>query len=266
MILVDKFAVIGALAQEYASIDALLASLRDGEWLAQTPCPGWDVRAQIAHIVGTELQLGGVEPPSAADDQRAAHIRNDVGAANERWIAELGTLPPDELLEQFRSATGATLDRLRAMPETDWNAEGFTPAGRDSYGRYVRIRVFDCWVHEQDIRDATGHPGHASGAVVEFVLDEAFTGIGFVIGKQAKAPRGSAVTIELAGNRTVHVEVADRAGIVSALDHPADTTLRMPVGIYTRLSAGRISSIDEVEISGDQTLGRTIAENLAFTI
>ena len=32
----------------------------------------------------------------------------------------------------------------------------FTPAGKDTYGRFMQIRVFDCWLHEQDIRDALG--------------------------------------------------------------------------------------------------------------
>ena len=33
-----------------------------------------------------------------------------------------------------------------------------TPAGPDTYGRFMRVRDFDCWMHLQDIRDALGQP------------------------------------------------------------------------------------------------------------
>ena len=40
------------------------------------------------------------------------------------------------------------------MSQEEWDAESFTPAGKSTYGRFMQIRVFDCWLHEQDIRDA----------------------------------------------------------------------------------------------------------------
>ena len=73
------------------------------------------------------------------------------------------------------------------MSDDEWNAESFTPAGMDTYGRFMQIRVFDCWLHEQDIRDAVGRPGHETGLAVEVVLDEMATALGFVVGKKAGA-------------------------------------------------------------------------------
>ena len=58
------------------------------------------------------------------------------------------------------------------MDAEAWAAEGFTPAGTDTYGRFMRIRIFDTWLHEQDIRDAMDRPGHESGLPVELTLDE----------------------------------------------------------------------------------------------
>ena len=76
------------------------------------------------------------------------------------------------------------------MSDDEWNAESFTPAGKDTFGRFMQIRVFDCWLHEQDIRDAVGQPGHESGLAVEVVLDEMATALGFVVGKKAGATAG----------------------------------------------------------------------------
>ena len=36
----------------------------------------------------------------------------------------------------------------------------------------MRIRVFDCWLHEQDIRDAVGRPGGEDGPAASVALDE----------------------------------------------------------------------------------------------
>jgi uncharacterized protein (TIGR03083 family) len=185
-------------------------------------------------------------------------------------VVALSTLSGPELVDRFRAVTSRRLTTLRAMSEADWNAEGSTPAGSDSYGRFMRIRVFDCWMHEQDIRDAVGRPGHLGGAEVELSLDEMTAAIGFVVGKKAGAAAGAAVTFDLTGEaaRQVHVRVDRRAEVVDRLDGPATVTLRMPVPVFTRLGGGRITAAEaaDVSISGDADLGRRIVDNLGYTI
>lgn len=66
--------------------------------------------------------------------------------------------------------------------DDEWNAVGFTPAGQDTHGRFMRIRVYDCWLHEQDIRDGAGLPGRDEGAGVAVALDEMETALGFIVG------------------------------------------------------------------------------------
>ena len=128
-----------------------------------------------------------------------------------------------------------TARRLAVLQDTyqaDWDTEGFTPAGIDTYGRFMRIRVFDCWFHEQDIRDAVGQPGGEEGVSARAALDEMEAAIGYVVGKKAAAPAGSRVTFVLTGPaaRTIHVEVGERAKVVDELDGPATVTLTMPLG------------------------------------
>ena len=39
------------------------------------------------------------------------------------------------------------------MTQADFDAPSWTPAGRDeTYGRFMRIRHYDCFMHEHDIR------------------------------------------------------------------------------------------------------------------
>ena len=268
--LLPKDRIVDALAEEFAAIDAFLSGLDDADWSKPSPCPGWDVRANVAHIIGTESMLLGIESPSVDVDRASApHVLNDIGGFNEVWVVALASTPADELLAQYRSLVERRLEALRAMPQRAWDAEGFTPAGRDTYGRFMRIRVFDCWMHEQDMRDAVGRPGHESGLPVDVLLDEMVGAMGFAVGKKAGAPPGSSVTFELTGDagRTFHVAVGERASVVDSLDGGATVTLRMPVGAFTRIAGGREGApTDAVEISGDEALGSRIVARLGYTI
>ncbi len=266
---VDQGRATDAIGAEFASIDELIAGLDPDDWHKPTALAGWDVQANVAHIVGTEAMLLG-EPAPAVDVDVATlpHVRNDIGSFNEAWVVALAGASPEEMVEGFRRRAGARTEALRSVTPEEWAAEGFTPAGQDTHGRFMRIRAMDVWMHEQDIRDAVGRPGHEEGPVVELVLDELVTALGYVVGKKAGAPDGSSVTFELTGDagRTVHIAVAGRATAVESLPGPATTTLRMPVGRFVRLAGGRSTESHDVDVEGDAALGQQILTNLAFTI
>jgi len=265
---------VAALGEVWTSLDELLASLDEHEWLAPSPLPGWSVKDNVAHIIGTEAMLAGEPGPGVEIDRVAhEHVRNDIGAFNEQWVESFRTVPAPDVLARFRELTSTRLATLQAMPDDEWSAESFTPAGKDTYGRFMQIRVFDCWLHEQDIRDAVDRPGHEYGLAVEVVLDEMATALGFVVGKKAGAVAGDRVTFALTDGgavvRQFHVEVGDRAALVPQLSAPPTVTLTMPVGVMTRRCAGRVSSdglLDQVVIDGDHELATKILENQSYTI
>lgn len=271
---ISKDRTVEALREVWASLDDLLDGLTAEQWSAPTPLSGWDVRDNVAHIIGTEAMLNGDPAPDVAIDREARpHVRNDIGAFNEQWVESMRSTPPAEVLDRFRVITTNRLAVLDAMNQDDWEAESFTPAGKDTFGRFMQIRVFDCWLHEQDIRDAVGRPGDESGLPVEVMLDELATALGFVVGKKAGAQPGDRVTFALTDGgavvRELHVEVTERAMLVDRLHLPATLTLTMPVGVMTRRCAGRVGSdelVDRIDIDGDEDLARRILENQAYTI
>ena len=228
----------------------------------------------VAHIVGTEAMLAGDPAPDVAIDRDALpHVTNDIGAFNEQWVESMRGLSPGEMLDRFRTVTAARLATLEAMSQDEWDAESFTPAGKDTFGRFMQIRVFDCWLHEQDIRDAVGRPGDETGLAVDVMLDELSTALGFVVGKKAGAQPGDRVTFALTDGgavvREFHVEVVERAMVVDRLHLPATLTLTMPVGVMTRRSAGRVGPddlVDQVQVVGDVDLADRILRNQSYTI
>ena len=266
---VDRAAATSNLAEAFRSVESLLVDLPAEDWHRPTALPGWDVQANAVHIFSTEAMLLGEPAPAVEVDRDAlAHIRNDIGAANEAWVRGWADATPAEVLDGMRERVAKRLDAIRSMDDAAWDAEGFTPAGPDTYGRFMRIRVMDVWMHEQDIREAVGRPGHVEGPVVAMVLDEISSGLGFVVGKRAGAPQGSSVTFSLAGpaGRDVHVAVDGRAGVVDHLEGPATATLRTDVLTFTRLAGGRTSDAAGVEVEGDAELGGRVLANLAFMI
>lgn len=268
----DRDTITGAFATQWESLDTLLASLPAAAWDEPSALPGWNVRDIVAHLIGTEASLLDEQAPEPdIDVTELPHVRNEIAAVNERWVRSMRDWGAQRMLDRFRDVVSRRDAALRAMTQEDFDAPSWTPVGRGTYGRFMRIRIFDTWLHEQDIRDAVGLPGHEAGPCVEQSFDELVESLGFVIGKRAGAPDGAGVTLELTGplRRTVHVAVDGRASVVPQLAGPATATLRLSSGLFARLAGGRVAAEDrlsDVEYSGDTELGTRIVRNLAFTI
>lgn len=272
----DKAEVLDGLFTVWDSIDALLAGLSESQWLAPTPLPDWDVRAVVSHIIGTESFLQGIAPPEPDIDVNGLdHVRNGVGAMNECWVRHFAGQRGGSVLQRYRAVIEDRRQVLGAMSEEEWNAETRTPAGPDSYGRFMRIRVFDCWMHEQDIRVAIEQPSsddELSGVAARLSLDEIAATLGFVVGKLAQAPDGARVEFDLTGRlaRSVRVSVDGRAQVVEDFGGREPTaTIRVNALQFTRLAGGRpMCPIrpQDIDLGGDKDLAAQILEKLNFVI
>jgi uncharacterized protein (TIGR03083 family) len=270
---VEKDPIVQLLRSQFKSLDYLGSSLTPKEWHSPASLPGWVVFDVYAHIIGTELMLDGRDVPAVAVDVSALdHVRNEIGVLNETWIESLSYLSPGDMLERFRRVTTSRLRSLEAMTQREFDADCQTPAGPASFGRFMQMRVFDCWMHEQDIREGLGRPGHESGPCARAAVDEVVRAMGLIVGKKAGAPPGSSVTIELTGpvRQTIHVSVDQRAEVVDALTGPASATVSMSSILFMRLAGGRQASLSSrhggIDLSGDLDLARRVVTSLAFTM
>jgi uncharacterized protein (TIGR03083 family) len=274
--ILDKSDVLTGLFAVWDSIDALLDGLPEERWQAATPLPGWDVKAVASHMVGTESFLAGIPAPQPDVDVAALdHVRNDIGAMNECWVRQLSAESGAAVLERFRSVTRDRRAALTRMSDEEWNAVAPTPVGPESYGRFMRVRVFDCWMHEQDMREALARASsddELDGIASQLCLDEIAATMGYVVGKLAKAPAGSRILFELTGPlaRSIRVNVDGRAQLVDDFAGQQPTaTIRLDGLQFTRLSGGRPMSaarVQDVELGGDQDVAAQIVENLNFVI
>jgi uncharacterized protein (TIGR03083 family) len=272
----DKSDVLSGLFAVWDAIDALLDGLPEAQWQAATPLPAWCVQAVVSHIIGTESFLAGIAPPEVDIDVSGLdHVRNDVGALNERWVRHLSGESGNSVLERFRAVTNNRRTALTSLPDDDWNALTRTPVGPESYGRFMRVRVFDCWMHEQDIRVALQRPSsddELDGPASQLSLDEIAATMGYVVGKLAKAPDGSRIEFDLTGPlaRSIRVSVDDRAQVVADFDGLEPTaTIGLDALQFTRLAGGRPlcpERTQDVELGGDKDVAAQIVEHLNFVI
>jgi uncharacterized protein (TIGR03083 family) len=265
----EKDRIVELLGQEWSDIAGLLAGLDDDEW-SRPALPGWDVHDVLAHMIGTERTLAGAAHPPVPDDP-GEHVRNDIGRVNEAWITALRGRPHADLLADFRAVTAERLASLRSMSAAEFNAPSWTPAGNATYARFMRIRIFDCWMHEQDIRAAIGQPGNDGGEAAAQALDEVVLALGYIVGKRGGAPDGSSVLIRLRRpvERDLAVVVDGRARVVDAIAGEPTATVALSSSLFMRLAGGREdaeAASGGIELAGDQALARQVAANFAYTI
>jgi uncharacterized protein (TIGR03083 family) len=269
--------LIARFEEVWTDITDLGSDLTDEQWNLPTDCTGWSVKDHVSHMIGTERMLLGEQPAEGTEPaEGAAHVRNDIGKANERWIATYSDLTGKEVLDEFRAVTNRRLMELSGMSKEAWDKEGFTPEGPGPYRLFMEIRVFDCWYHDQDMREALDRPGYLEGPVADLSIGRIpKKGLGYVVGKKAGAPPNTTVVFEVHGlppiTATISVPPEGRAVLLDA--PPDDPTVRIVTDrrTFARLAGGRWSGDEArakgvVRVDGDTELGNRIVDNMAFTI
>jgi uncharacterized protein (TIGR03083 family) len=265
--------IVDALDETWTSIDRTLRSREPAAYEAPTPCPGWSVRDVLSHLVGFELVLNGESVPTH-EGSWPSHVKNPIGEFNEAFVDSYRMWPGVEVLDLFRQTTQASLERLRALSEAEWDKVGWSPEGERPYHRFQETRVLDSWIHLQDIRDALLEPSDDHGPGEEIVLNRFEAALPYVLGKKAQAPEGTVVRINLSGRLARSILLGVHEGRAKALEEGAELPtleLTTPVALFWRRAAGRISAeaflnASATDVRGDEQLARSFAEALAIMI
>ena len=145
---------VDCLLESMDSVLALLGELDDSDWQAPSLCPAWRVLQVVAHLDGIEEALSGWRP--AGDAAAPFEIAGKVFDEVDDWS-------PHQLLSRLRTVLSFRRSELLAVDTSLFDEVSWTPVGVQTYGRFMAIRNFDFWVHEQDIRVPLRRPGHTSG-------------------------------------------------------------------------------------------------------
>ena len=270
--IVDHDAITALLAETWGAIAELYAGLDAAAYERPTCLPGWSVKDQLSHLTATELGLTG-EPAPEVDVSHLTHLRNPIATLNEMWVESMRSLPGPEVLDRFRDVTDRRLEALAAMTQADFDAPSWTPAGPDeTYGRFMRIRHYDSYVHEQDAREALRAPSATRPTRWPPASTRRRRRSGSSSGARRRSRRGSGCRSSSPGRCRGPIWWRSRTGP----DRWTRSTARRrsasgsAARSFLRLTAGRRDAADhlgtDIVLLGDQDLARQLATNLAYTI
>jgi uncharacterized protein (TIGR03083 family) len=263
---------IDVLEAVWTSIAALGHELTEDDWTRPTDLPGWTVKDNLAHIMGTERMMRG-EPTPDVTPVETGHLHNPIGELNELWVESRRAMTGEEVLADFERLAAERLAEYRALTDEQLDEVGPTPVGMAPFREFIAVRVMDSWAHEQDMRRAVDRPGHLEGPAVELSVGRVTKTMPLVVGKRAAAPDGSCVVFVVAGSAggVVPVVVAGRASIAEAVPADPSVTLTMDVETYAAVAFGRwdpeLALRDgRITLVGDEDLGRAVVHAMNFMI
>jgi len=263
---------IDMLDEVWSSMAELGRSLDEAGWKTPTECPGWTVQDNLVHITALEKFILGDPLPSEDVPDDLPHVKNDVGRSNERWIESRRSWSGADALEEFVGVTGDRLAQLRDLDDDGFAADSWTPMGPGTVAQLLGFRVFDSWVHEQDMRRAVDRPGNLDSASARFATGMMLGVLPYVVGKKVGAPDGSTVVLALTGPIVTTTAVATTDGRAHALDAAPEiptVAVSLASDVYARLACGRTDPDEAlvtgaVAIEGDVELGGALVRELNY--
>jgi uncharacterized protein (TIGR03083 family) len=264
--------LVDLLSDVWASMSDLGEGLTEGDWKTPTDVPGWSVQDNLVHITAMEWHLLGRPAPEHTVPEDLPHVKNEIGRANEVFVDSRRALTGADALAEFRDVIAARLQQLRDYGPDDFAAESWTPVGPGTVRDLLPFRVFDSWVHEQDMRRAVGRPGDLEGGVAESAVERMVASTPFIVGKRVGPPDGTTVHFGISGPsaRTFTIVIdGGRARFAEELTGAPTATIATDGETFVRLTCGRVDPAEalgsgRVHLGGDTDLGRRVVEQLNF--
>lgn len=137
-----------------------------------TACASWDVEGVALHLLGGEIsnlsrRRDGVESAPAPGEDLVAWLN----ARNEEWVRAARGIG-HRLLIELLDFTGEAFERHLATLDLDVRSGHVSWVGDDPVPSWLDVarELTERWVHQQQIRDATGRPGAMDAELTAAVL------------------------------------------------------------------------------------------------
>lgn len=151
----SKDQIVRAIKAERRTTLSLLRGLDSAQFDTPTALPGWRLREVVAHLISTDRAAvtGSILPAVFL-----AKNTDKVEAWNERQVPKWANRPVPDLLMGLDRWGRRFVRFAGTFPAAAYRMRLASPWGRGPIGLYVWVRVYDEWVHRQDIRRALGMP------------------------------------------------------------------------------------------------------------
>jgi uncharacterized protein (TIGR03086 family) len=171
---------------------AMIASVRPEQLSAATPCPDWQVRELIDHMIGVCSTFGAALAAAAGADPASA----SGSAPGERDRAG------DDPAAAYAAAAAAMMEQWRAPGALERTVR--LPLGEAPAARVAGILVGDQILHTWDLAKALGRPyrldedlSAATLEMMQTILKPEFRGPGKAFGAEIPCPADAPVQARL---------------------------------------------------------------------
>ncbi|KQZ68660.1 MULTISPECIES: maleylpyruvate isomerase N-terminal domain-containing protein [unclassified Nocardioides] len=252
--------------QAIGDFTTLLEELDEVDWKQATDLPGWNVQDVAAHTAHLEAILAGA-PEETIDIGEPEHVTGLMGLYTEQGVVARRDRTPDALIDEIRQSTTKRRTELLADPPTDGKAKPSLVFGGVpwDWNTLLRNRPLDVWMHEQDVRRATGRPGDMDTSPARHTTDYMLEALPIIVGKRVAPATGTTVVIDVAGSEEKAVSVGDD-GRASVVDVPWNPTSRITMGreAFIVMAGGRRTP-EGIELHGDAALGQAVVDAFRTT-
>lgn len=191
-----KIDVRSVFEHDRAVLIGLLRDLQPDEWQRPTACGPWLVRDVVAHLLGADVsRLARTRDGHPGGPGPGETLPDFIHRFNQDWVAAASRISPAVLVDMLEMTSPQVLQMWREL-DLDAFGEPVTWAGPHPAPVWLDCaRDFtEYWVHQQQIRDATGRADTGSPAVVHLVLDTFLRALPYTLAHQDE-PEGTVVTV-----------------------------------------------------------------------
>ncbi|MDT0276416.1 maleylpyruvate isomerase family mycothiol-dependent enzyme [Blastococcus goldschmidtiae] len=178
----DRDTAYRLAATEYARIHAVLRDLSADDWNRSTDCPGWDVTAMAAHVLGMAEMAASVRE-MARQQRLAGKAGGGIDALTDVQVRTHAGLDGPAIVTALETTTPRALRGRRRMSRIAGRVKLPEEQVMADVREYWRIGFLldvvltrDVWMHRVDVCRATGHeleltPGHDGVLVADVVAE-----------------------------------------------------------------------------------------------
>lgn len=225
--------LIRDLAEEYESLDGVVASLAQDQWDRETPFASWTVRDEISHLAFFD---GAARLTATDPDGFSRHLAELANLTDpfEDTLAKGRALSTSALLSWWRAERKGLLGALSPLdPKTRLAWYGPPMSARS----LATSRIMETWAHGQDILDAHGRTRFPTDRL-RHIAHLGVSTFSWSFLNRGMTPPSAAVRVELAGPSGerwswgppeaadyVRGNAEDFCLVVTQRRHPDDTAL-----------------------------------------
>ncbi|MFN8127113.1 MAG: maleylpyruvate isomerase family mycothiol-dependent enzyme [Candidatus Nanopelagicales bacterium] len=245
------------------SFQHTVRQIPDGDFTRASLLPGWTIGDIVAHVAALEMELSGEPLPAHEPDWDALPHADDMFSRyTEIGVDYRRGRSPEQLRQDLTRAAAIRTEQLTAQP-LDLSARVRGVGGIErSLGRVLRMRCFDIFLHEVDIRDALGMSAPRLGDAARVTAGLIADGLGFVWVKRAGAQPDDVLHLVVADWVDAWIGVGEDGRGREVEPGGATTTVAIAPMDFLRLGSGRGGDPAAAGVSGDQALGRAVLAGL----